>query len=179
MNPYDVPRYGTQASELLPWLLSAVAQGNAWLQSQRPAEGWRVVTEALGPDLNSALADQSNVTFKKSKRIVRELVASLTNFRYEGEVVPRWDSTLYDQAKILTDLDKNWHDECGAAAATRSVLQYGIAQGTGYWYETWDPHFHGTHMGDIRLDAVAPEFIPPEHGPEHFDADQDYEDEVT
>lgn len=158
-SPYDIPRYGTSATELLPWLTSAVAQGQAWLQSQRPAAGWKAVTEALGPDLDAALADMSNVQFKKSKRIVKELVASLTNFRYEGEMVPRWDSTLFDQAKILTDLDKNWHDDCGAAQSTRSVLQYGLAQGTGYWYSTWDPHFHGVHMGDIRQEAVAPEDV--------------------
>lgn len=158
-SPYTIPRYGTPNIDLLPWLLSAVAQGNAWLQSQRPQAGWQQVAEALGPDINTALDDQSNVTFKKSKRIVRELVASLTNFRYEGEMVPRWDRELYDQAKILTDLDKNWHDDCGAAASTRSVLQYGLAQGTGYWYCTWDPHFHGAHMGDIRQRAVAPEDV--------------------
>jgi hypothetical protein len=34
------------------------------------------------------------------------------------------------------------------------------------------------HPG-LDLDAVSDEFIPPDHGPEHFDADTDDDDEVT
>lgn len=156
MPEFEIPRYGSSGQDLHGWLMSAISEGEAWLQAQRPVSGWKEAVEVLGPDMSATLADQSNVRFPKTKRVVKEMIASLADFRHEGEIDVRWNNELYDQAKILTDLDRNWYEDTKAGGKHRKALQYALGMGTGYLYETWDPGYHGPGLGDIRLRAVAP-----------------------
>src|SRR5574340_168125 len=156
-NQYEIPMWGTPTDMLLGWCLEARQEGKAWLSSQRPSRQWDGAMELLsGPDRIDESSAMSNTNYPKSKRIARELVASLANFRHEGEIKVLWDNSLYDQAHLLSDLDKNWYTTTFANDAHRQGLQYGVGKGTGYWVQQWDPHFWGPYKGDIRLTALDP-----------------------
>jgi len=115
-----------------------------------------MLSAADGADEVSGL---SNVGYNKGKRVARELVASLSNFRHEGEFKVTWDESLYDTANTLTDLDRNWYRECLVNSTHRAALQHAVGFGTGYLLETWNKHFHSPYRGDIQLSAIAPEDV--------------------
>jgi hypothetical protein len=153
---YEMPGWGTSADRLLGWLLEAVQEGQGWLNAQRPQGEWDKVLEMLCPNVANELANKSNTGFNKGQRVAVELVAGLSNYRYEGEIKPRWDQGLFSAAHMLTRLDKNWYRECNAREPYRAAIQYGVAKGTGYLVDSWDKDFHGAGMGDIRLGAWDP-----------------------
>src|SRR4051812_26385447 len=97
-SPYEMPLWGTSNDTLLNWCLEARQQGESWLQAQTPARNWDAALELLsGPDPSTESSSMSNTTYPKAKRITRELVASIANFRHEGEFKVLWDNSLYDQ----------------------------------------------------------------------------------
>ena len=141
-------------------MLESVQEGEAWLRTQRPAQGWESALQVLSePDSPSIADGLSSVSYNKTRRIFRELVAGLSNFRHEGEYKPTWDNKLYDTANTLTNLDRNWYKRTRAWQAHRAGLQYGLALGTGYLYQVWDKHFHSQYRGDIKLQAYGPQDV--------------------
>jgi hypothetical protein len=163
-SSYTMPPYGSPGLQLLGWCLEAVQEGQAWLGAQRPARAWAGVQEMLsdveGTGTGGTISG-SNVGYNKGKRIAKELVASLSNFRHVGEFNPVWskDPRTSDIANTLTKLDANWYLKTRARAPFRGGLQYAVGHGTGYWYQTWDSHFWGRGRGDIRLSFVAPQDV--------------------
>lgn len=157
-SQYEIPAFGTAAPQLLGWLLEANQEGNAWLAAQRPSTQWESVMEMMEDQTGSADESSlmSNTQYPKPKRIARELVASLAGFRHEGEYKVLWDNSKYDQAHVLTDLDRNWYTTTNANAAHRQALQSAVIKGTGYLYEEWDPYFWGPQRGDIKLSFFDP-----------------------
>ena len=156
MSDALIPAYGTSNTNLHGWLVNAVAEGAAWLAAQKPAQSWGRVKEILSDPNGADVGVASSVGYNKVKRTTRELVASLSGFRHEGEFKPRWDQTLFAKAHILSNLDENWYTETRAGSRERAAVQNAVSFGTGYLYETWDKHFHGPYQGDIRLDALDP-----------------------
>ncbi len=157
---YEVPPFQSPAIERLGWYLEAVQEGEAWLKAQRPAIEWDRALQALSETgSGEELVGLSNLGYNKTRRVARELVASLSNFRHEGEFKTTQDNKLYDVAHTLTKLDKNWYRTTYANEAHREALQYAVATGTGYLHETWDKHFWSPYRGDIRLEAMAPQDI--------------------
>lgn len=156
-NQYEIPRHGMPAARVHGWCLEALAEAEAWLKAQRPSQGWESALSMLSAeDGGSDPTGLSNLGYNKGKRVARELVASLANFRHEGEFTVTWDDRLYDQAHMLTNLDRNWYRTTYANEAHRGCLQYAVATGTGYLLETWDKHYWGPFKGDIRLTAYSP-----------------------
>lgn len=154
---YEIPSFGLPAVQILGWCLEAQQEGEGWLKAQRPALQWESALQALSePEAGTAIEGLSNLGYSKTKRVARELVASLSNFRHEGEFKPTWDQTLFDAAHTLTNLDRNWYRCTYANDAHRAALQYAVATGTGYLYETWDKHYYSPFRGDIRLQAIGP-----------------------
>lgn len=154
---YEIPTFGTPAPSLLGWLLDAVSEGDAWLKSQQPARNWDAILQLLSADDGEGESkDLSNVGYNKARRVGRELVAALSNFRHEGEYKVAWDQSLYDKAHVLTQLDRHWYRKARVNRQHRAALQFAVAQGTAYFYETWDPHFWGPYRGDIRLQVLGP-----------------------
>jgi hypothetical protein len=149
---HEIPSYGSSNDILLPWLLEAVSEGEAWLGAQRPTTEWDKVLDSLGPDMAAMPVDGlSNVGYDKVERNFRDIVASLANFRHDGEYKARWNKELYDRAHILTKLDRHWYRESNAHDKQRANLQYAAALGTGYLYEDYD-----RDEQEIRLTAVNP-----------------------
>lgn len=154
---YEIPAYGQPTSRILGWCLEAEQEGRAWLEAQPPARGWSAALQMLSePSGDDSIAGQSNVGYNKGKRVARELVASLANFRHEGEYRVTWNNQYYDQANTLTQLDNNWYTTTKANANYRAAIQYAVGTGTSYLLETWDKHYHSPFRGDIRLSAISP-----------------------
>src|SRR5262245_9119537 len=135
---YEMPRFGLPAERIHPWLIEAVQECNAWLKAQPPTGDWDSVRQLLSAtDGTDKVEGLSNVGYNKAKRVARELVASLANFKHEGEFTVAWDQGKFDTAAMLTNLDHNWADVTHANLPHRAALQYAVGFGTGYLYETW------------------------------------------
>lgn len=157
-NPYIIPPYGAASDRVHGWLLESLQEGQSWLRAQQPATEWQAILDLLSvPD--TAFVGRSRVGYNKAKRLAKEMVASLTNFRHEGEYKVEHDKNLYAQAQALTKLDQAWYDETHAYARYREVMQYAVSLGTGYLVQEWDKHFHSPFKGDIRLTALSPEDV--------------------
>ena len=158
-SDYEIPPFGTTGDRLLGWLLEAVSEGDSWLSTQRPAIEWEKVLDLLGPSNPSDdVKGISNTGYNRVERNARDIVSSLSNFRHDGEYKPRFDTKLYEQAHVLTKLDRNWYTETHAHTQYRSNIQNAVVFGTGYLYEDWDKEYWGTH-GDIRLQAIGPQDV--------------------
>lgn len=157
-NPhYTLYPYGSKDTLVHGQILEFLQEGESWLKSQRPTAEWDAVIDMLGPsDSTLDLVDQSNTGFNNGKRITKEIVASLSNFRYEGEIDIAWDRDLYNQATALTKRDQAWFKETHGHHRLREILQYGVALGTGYARQEWDKNYWGPGRGDIRLTATDP-----------------------
>lgn len=153
---YEIPPVGTNGDTLLGWLLDALSESEGWLVAQQPAIEWDDIRKMLAPGGQEGKVEGlSNLGFNLVERNARDIVASLSDFRHDGEYKPRFDKSLYDRAHVLTKLDRNWYAETRAHDAFRAHLQNAVAFGTGYLYETWNKNFHGNY-GDIELTAPAP-----------------------
>ncbi len=154
---YEIPSFGASNDHLHGWLMESVEEAQAWLGTQRQTQTWEMAMELMNsPDPGNYLDNQSNTHYPKIKRMGRELVASLANFRHAGEFKVKWNNELYDTAHILTLLDKNWYNTTFAGDVHREGIQNAVFLGTNYWYEEWDKHFWGPDKGDIRLTAINP-----------------------
>lgn len=155
---YEAPRYGGESSFLHGWCLEAVQEGNAWLRAQSPARDWaglRLALQSGTPDYGDP-SDPMATGYNKTRRVSRELVAALANFRYDGEYKVRWDASRQDQAVMLTKLDRDWYRKAMVHAQIRAGLQYAVNFGTCYWTQTWAPSAYGAGRGDIQIQAYAP-----------------------
>ncbi len=158
-NNYEIPIWGSTTDRLHGWLMDARSEGEAWLAAQKQATTWAGAVSLMeDQDRATEATDQSNTSYPKSKRIARELVASLASFRHAGESVVSWDNSLYDTAHLLTDLDTDWEMTALKKMGNphRAWLQNAVIKGTGYVVEEWDKHFWGPNKGDIRLTALDP-----------------------
>jgi hypothetical protein len=154
-----MPAIGSDSETTLNWCLEAVQEGQAWLDSQRPTQEWSKVLEMMGPQTaGAALEGLSQTGYNLVERNARDIVASLSNFRHDGEFKPRFDKELYNEAHVLTKLDANWYVETNAYERHRANMQNTVVLGTGYLYETWDKDFWGDH-GDISLESIDPKDV--------------------
>lgn len=158
---YTIPTIGTSGDHVHGWCMEAVAEGDAWLRSQYPSMDWEKALRALsGPGSQSdPLAGASQLSYKRSKRTAREMVASLSQFRHYGETKPCWDQALFDIAYTLNGLDESWYRQPTQHDEHRRGIQYAVALGTGYWWQTWDKYAHGRSRGDIRMTALSPQDV--------------------
>src|SRR6187455_2962738 len=100
---YEIPSFGASNDHLHGWLMESVEEAQAWLGTQRQTQTWEMAMELMNsPDPGNYLDNQSNTHYPKIKRMGRELVASLANFRHAGEFKVKWNNELYDTAHILT-----------------------------------------------------------------------------
>lgn len=160
MASYTIPAYGSTGPTVMQYLLEALSEGEGWLKSQRNTTNWDAIADVLSVnDARFDLAGQSNTGYNKTKRIARELVASLSNFRHEGEFRINQDQELYDAAAHLTKRDQAWFRSTKVHQSMRSIMQYGVGFGTGYAYQVWDRDYWGPGRGDIRLTPVAPDDV--------------------
>jgi hypothetical protein len=154
-------RTGELVSEqaMLEWLSYAVNNGMAYLENQR---AWNDVN--LGMDIINGdwfvnqSSELSNVATNRTKRQVREMVASLGNLRIQSRYKTN-NRNFVDRVEVYDKLFTGWWSETGADFAWKECLKYATACGTGYLVPRWDNDFHGPGQGDIRLDWYGPRDI--------------------
>jgi len=175
-SSYEIPDLRLPEQQRLGWCLEAQQEGEGWLKAQRPALQWESALQVLSEPDAPAQVDSgvSALHYNKIKRIARELVASLSNFRHEGEFKVTWDDSLHDVAHTLTNLDRNWYRTTYANEQHRAALQYAVATGTGYLFEGWDKHYWSPYRGDIRLSAYAPQDVTFVQLPKNHDIQRAY-----
>jgi hypothetical protein len=171
-----IPPYGTSGDRLLGWCLEAVQEGRAWLQTQTPTKSWAGIRALLSmPDGQQPNVEGlSNTGYNKTKRIARELVASLANFRHAGEFAVTQDQELFDRANLLTRLDANWYLKNDIVEVNRRALQYAVADGTSYFWQTWNPYRWSKQRGDIDLEALSASDVFFVQLPKNHDIQQAY-----
>ena len=159
---YEIPHYSLPSEMKLGWLNDAVAEGDAWLRTQQPTKSFEAVRQLLSsPDGVDKVDGLSSTGYNKAKRVARELVASLAHFKHQGEfgTTRNTQQDLYDQAQVLTTLDRAWEQDPRVEREFRSGIQLGVGFGTGYYHQIWDPSYHSAYRGDIRLTAHRPEDV--------------------
>lgn len=153
-SQYEIPHFLAPVDTRLGWLLEAAQEGEAWLKTQQPTQNWEQIRNLLSSVTGSDKVEGlSNVGYNPSKKIARELVASLSNFKNYGEFTVTWDQALFDTAQALTNCDRGFEYLTETKRALRDGLQLGVGFGTAYFHQVWDPSFHSPFMGDVRLTA--------------------------
>jgi hypothetical protein len=160
MGSYTMPPFHSSNSQLIGYLREATQQGESWLASQKPSAEFATIMDRLTPVQGANdLLGQSNARYPKTEHLAREIVAGLTSFSTVGEFKPLAKKDLFDKAVVLTKLDHHWWKLAQTMSAFRAIIQSAVALGTGYAWQTWDPHFYGQYKGDIRLRALSPDQI--------------------
>lgn len=180
-EPYIVPPYVDMKTgalcgeqEMLDWLSYSVNNGMSYLENQR---AWNDVS--LGMDIingdwfDAPSGELSNVSTNRTKRQIREMVASLGNLR----VVSRYKTNnrdLVDRVEVFDKLFMGWWNETAVDHSWKECLKYACACGTGYLVPRWDDNFHAPGKGDIRVDYYGPKDIIPIQLPRSHDLQKAY-----
>lgn len=147
-------------ASLLSWLDSAIRSGLSLLKRE---QAYQNVAESIaylngaqgGGPRPSAL---SRVTFNRLRKIVYEIVSSMTDVR------PIWNYQTYNnqfkqQADILNKLVRNWWRNSYADRRMQDALMYSCAGGSGYLKVEWNPWLPGG--GNIDLIPLDPRDVIP------------------
>ncbi len=180
-HPYICPPYINQRTaeltsdtDKLAWLDYAITQGYAFLQGQR---AWKDIDAGMsiidGDFTDELQSELSSVSTNRTKRQIREVVASLGNLR----VVPKHRTQNRDFVNRVEVVDKMWLGWWNVTSADRSWrtgLQWACGAGTSYLCPRWDADFHGPSKGDIRIDVKGPRHVLPIQLPANHDLQQAY-----
>jgi hypothetical protein len=154
------PNIEQNDAQLLSWLDTALRSGLALLKReaayQTVAESIAFLNGQQGGSIRpSAL---SRVTFNRLRKIVYEIVSSMTDVR------PIWNYQTYnnkykEQADVLNKLVRNWWRNSYADRRMQDALMYACAGGTGYLKVEWNPWLPGG--GNIDLIPLDPRDVLP------------------
>lgn len=153
------PQLTTSEQELLGWLQAAAHEGMNTLKKEPAWPGIQVCMDYVAglqqPVRATAL---SKVTDNRVRKIVREIVSSMTDIR------PIWDYHTYnvqyaEQAEVLNKLVRNWWQNSYSDRKLADVLMYGAVGGSGYLKVEWDNTQPGG--GNINLLALDPRDVIP------------------
>jgi hypothetical protein len=176
LAPYIDMRSGelTRDDEKLSWLAYAIQSGDAYLQNQR---AWQDIDAGMdivnGDFFDDGTGELSNVTTNRTKRQIREIVASLGNLK----VVPKYKTLNRDYVSRVEVMDKlfaGFWAETHATRKWRKCLQWACGTGTGYMVPRWDENFHAPGIGDISIDIFGPRDVLPIQLPRDHDLQKAY-----
>jgi len=153
---WQAPPAAVRESQKLGWLDDSVAEGGAWLRSQR---GYADIPKALntlagrdssGPTGDSPADYRSRLNTNRLKRNVREVVSTLSKLR------PLWgyqsDNSAYkSHAEMMNNVTLAWYLESFADRAIRDALQYAAATCRGWVRPVYRRGMGGTGKGDLIL----------------------------
>jgi hypothetical protein len=181
MSDYRAPALWNNKGERTPddqvtgWLREAVAEGEAFLKSQRAFEDIDLAADIIaGPGNSERLPKTlSRVHVNRLKRQIREMVATQSNLR------PTWayktdNKDLEDQVVVLNKLVQAWWLGTFADRSVREALQYANALGTGYVSPVWEKDFWCFGRGDIVLETYGPKDVLPIQLPKSKDLQKAY-----
>ena len=174
--PYIDMRTGekTRDEDKLSWLNYAINSGSSYLENQR---AWKDIDAGLdivnGDWFDDGAGELSNVSTNRTKRQIREIVASLGNLK----VVTKHKTLNREYVSRVEVLDKmwmGWWQETHSSRKWRRCLQWACGTGTGYMVPRWDADFHGPGMGDVSIDIFGPRDILPIQLPRDHDLQKAY-----
>lgn len=171
---YRLPPDTVEEDRRLRWLQESAKEGEAWLKAQTAHMDFKRVKEIIaGINEEKLPTSLSKVRTNLQKRLIREIVATLSNVR------PLWgyksDNTeLSEQTLILNKLLNAWYYQTFADRSIRKWIQYAIAMGGGYIGPTWQSDFWNKGRGDIKLKVYSPEDVLPVQLPTDGDFQRAY-----
>jgi hypothetical protein len=115
----------------------------------------------------------SNVSTNRTKRQIREIVASLGNLRVVSKY-KTMNREFVSRVEVLDKLFMGWWAETSADRSWRKCLQWACACGTGYMVPRWDANFHGLGKGDIVIDILGARDVIPIQIPRSHDLQKAY-----
>jgi hypothetical protein len=159
---WQVPAAGEPEDRILGWMREAIAQGRNFLKAQPSYQSVQDFPDVIGglerpnPNTSNKLSD---VRYNKSKRVVRELSAGLSNLRpistYRTE-----NGDYQHQTEILNKLYLSWYHMSSARKSIRQAIQW-AAGGKGWLSPLWSPTVPWSPKGDIKLFVYGPNQVLP------------------
>src|SRR5262245_26508815 len=150
----------TDPNRILGWRNEAEQEGTTFLKNCRAYEDLDKGLDAIaGLDDDPAPESLSSVYSNRTKRQIREVVATLANLR------PLWgyntDNEAYHQrAQVLNNLVYSWWLSTFADQSIRKALQWASIS-TGWLSPQWDPDYWHVGRGDIVLPSYGPRDVLP------------------
>lgn len=153
------PQVEANDASLLAWIDSAIRSGLALLKREGAYQGVGEAIAFLNGSQGSIKPNAlSKVTFNRLRKIVYEIVSSMTDVR------PIWNYQTYNnkfkpQGDILNKLVRNWWRNSYADRRMQDALMYSCAGGSGYLKVEWNPTLPGG--GNIDLIPLDPRDVVP------------------
>lgn len=158
----------------LAWLKEAVREGETFIRNQTSYQDYERAKNIIAGVHEAKIPMQlSRVTVNLTKRLVREIVGTMSNLR------PLWgfdtDNKDFDvQVNILNKLLMNWYMTTFADRWIKKWAQYAAVFGTGYAGPDWHSDFWTQGRGDIVLKIYSPEDVLPTQVPKDGDIQRAY-----
>ena len=158
----------------LSWLKEGVRSGETMVRNSPSYADFQQSKDIIaGIHQNKIPQQLSRLNVNLQKRLVRDIVATLSNLR------PLWgyandNRELDDQAEILNKLLLAWYQTTFADRVIKEGLQYAAVMGTGYIGPDWKKDFWTRGRGDIQLKSYSPENVLPIQLPADRDLQKAY-----
>ena len=171
---YTAPYFTSPEDTKLAWLKEAVREGETFIRNQTSYQDYERAKNIIAGVHEAKIPMQlSRVTVNLTKRLVREIVGTMSNLR------PLWgfdtDNKDFDkQVNILNKLLMNWYMTTFADRWIKKWAQYAAVFGTGYAGPDWHSDFWTQGRGDIVLKIYSPEDVLPTQVPKDGDIQRAY-----
>ena len=171
---YTAPFYMVGEDTKLGWLREQVREGETFIRNQTAYPDFEKAKNIIAGIHEAKIPQQlSRVTVNLEKRIIRDIVATLSNLR------PLWgystdNKNLDAYSELLNKLLLNWYQTTFADRVIKSCLQYAAVFGSGWLMVDWKSDYWTRGRGDIALKAYSPEDVLPTQLPKDGDHQRAY-----
>ena len=110
MSSYSAPAYTASDETKIGWAVEARQEAESWMKTQRAARDWDQAIDLIAGDDQTIDEDSpsSGVKVLLTKRIVRELTASMSNIRFASTY--RTDNNEWDKnCHVLNIVSTAWY----------------------------------------------------------------------
>ncbi len=173
-SQYLIPGSMTTEDTRLGWLKEAVREGETFIRNSTSFQDFQIGKNIIaGIQQNKIPQQLSRITVNLQKRLVRDIVATMSNLR------PLWgystDNRDLDKPnEILNNLLLAWYQTTFADRGIKAGLQYAAVMGTGWIGPDWKKDFWTRGRGDIAVVWNSPEDILPVQLPKDGDIQRAY-----
>jgi hypothetical protein len=173
-SSYLAPPRTASEDVKLAWLRDSLTEGETYLKNQTAfADFDKALATILGLAEEKVPLSLSKIRLNLSKRLVKELVATMANIRpYAGFKSDNKEN--HAQENILNKSAIAWYHATFADQELKGGLQYAGTLGTGYLSPTWESDFWVRGRGDIKLKVYSPKDVIPVQIPSSHDLQKAY-----
>lgn len=158
-NEYTMPPASAPEDVRLAFLQAHVREGETFLKNQTGYQDFQRAKEIIAGVVSEKISDSlSNINVNMEKRVVREIVATMSNLR------PLWgysndNPNLDKNTEELNKLLLSWYQTTFADRKIKKWCQLAAVMGGGYLGPTWESAFWSRGRGDIDLKWYSPENV--------------------